>query len=63
MKSLLTSKPLQHLLFWVGIFSYFMVTSSMVFYRDYTHLVQSTLTLMFPQLYKVLLFFEHAIGE
>ncbi len=58
MKSLFTSKPVQHLLFWIGIFSYFMVTSSMVFYRDYTHLVQSTLTLMVPQIVLAYLLLE-----
>ena len=50
MKSFFTSRPVYHLLFWLGIFSYFMVTSSIVFFRDYTHLVQSTLTLMAPQI-------------
>ncbi|MEM6895470.1 MAG: histidine kinase [Bacteroidota bacterium] len=49
MKTWFTSRIARHLLFWIGVFSYFIITSNMVFFKDYTHLVQSTLTLMVPQ--------------
>ncbi|WP_422108067.1 sensor histidine kinase [Winogradskyella sp.] len=50
MKTLMNSRSVQHFLFWLFVFAYFIITSNMVFFRDYRHLVESTITLMIPQI-------------
>ncbi|WP_350284452.1 histidine kinase [uncultured Croceitalea sp.] len=50
MKAFLNSRIVQHLVFWLSIFAYFIITANMVFYKDYTHLIQSTIGLMVPQI-------------
>ncbi|MDC8004255.1 histidine kinase [Aureisphaera galaxeae] len=50
MKAFFTSRFAQHLLFWVCVFTYFIITSSMVFFRDYKHLTESTFTIIVPQI-------------
>ncbi|MDJ0645233.1 MAG: histidine kinase [Flavobacteriaceae bacterium] len=50
MQTLINSRITRHLFFWLSIFAYFIITSNLVFFRDYKHLFESTVTLMVPQI-------------
>ncbi|MEL6811123.1 MAG: histidine kinase [Bacteroidota bacterium] len=50
MKTLFSSRLVQHTLFWVAVFMYFMITSNMIFFEDYWHAAKNTLALMIPQI-------------
>ena len=50
MKALFNSRIIRHLFFWLSVFAYFIITSNMVFFKDYQHLMESTITLMVPQI-------------
>ena len=49
MKTIRNSKVLGHVLFWLSIFAYFFITSSIVLFQDYVHLAESTVMIMIPQ--------------
>lgn len=50
MKRLSSYRIVRHLIFWLSIFVYFIITSNIVFFRDYTHLIKTTISLMIPQI-------------
>ncbi|WP_226293988.1 sensor histidine kinase [Aquimarina algicola] len=39
-----------HLLFWIGVFLYFAVTSNMTFFDGYVHMIESSMTLVIMQM-------------
>ena len=63
MKVKSNSKTIQHLIFWVSVFAYFLITSNLVFFRDSTHLVKSTLALMVPQIILAYAIFYYLIPK